>query len=74
MNVEEHDRLKKLLHTALPPVDLNPEPARDLWPAVLKRLNAKQPIPPWYDWALLAGLVGMLALFPSAIPVILYYL
>ncbi len=74
MSEEEHDRLKKLLQTALPPVGRAPEPARDLWPVLLRRLDAKQGLPPWYDWALLAGLVAMLALFPSAIPVILYYL
>jgi hypothetical protein len=74
MSEEEHDRLKQVLQAALPPIGREPEPARDLWPAVLKRLDAKQAMPPWYDWALLAGFVGLLALFPSAIPVILYYL
>jgi hypothetical protein len=28
----------------------------------------------WFDGALLAGLVGLVAIFPSAIPVFLYYL
>ncbi len=74
MNVEEHNRLKKLLQTALPPVDGNPEPAPDLWPMVLKRLHQKHEMPPWYDWALLLGLAAMLAVFPSAIPLVLYYL
>jgi hypothetical protein len=29
---------------------------------------------PWFDWALLAGLVGLAAFFPASIPVFLYYL
>ena len=67
-------RIKKLLQQALPPVEPAPEPRRDLWPAVLKQLDEKQAAPPWFDWALLAGLVGLVAFFPTAIPVFLYYL
>lgn len=74
MNNENQDGMKKLLQTALRPVKGEPEPRRDLWPAVLKRLEEKQGMPPWYDWALLAGLVGMVAFFPTAIPVLLFYL
>jgi hypothetical protein len=51
-----------------------PAPARDLWPAMLKRIEAKPALPPWFDWAVLAALVGIAALFPTAIPVFLYYL
>lgn len=74
MNNENQDGMKKLLQTALQPVECEPEPGRDLWPAVMKRLDEKQGMPPWYDWALLAGLVGMVAFFPTAIPVLLFYL
>jgi hypothetical protein len=70
----EEDRIRKLLQQALPPIEAKPEPRRDLWPAVLKRLDEKQAAAPWFDWALLAGLVGLVAFFPSAIPVFLYYL
>ena len=77
MNADEQDRLKKLLQDALPPTGGEPEPGRgpgrDLWPAVLRRLDSK-PATPWYDWALLAGLLGLAGLFPAAIPVFLYYL
>jgi hypothetical protein len=66
--------LKKLLRQALPPIESEPEPGRDLWPAVLNRLGEKPAMPPWFDWALLACLVGMAAFFPAAIPVFLYYL
>lgn len=74
MNGSEQDHMKKLLQAALRQVKAEPERGRDLWPTVLKRLDEKQGMPPWYDWALLAGLVGMLAVFPTAIPVLLFYL
>jgi hypothetical protein len=77
MNAHDEDRLKQLLKQAVPPAE--PEPERDLWPAMLRRLDAKSAAPalllvPWFDWALLAGLVGLAALFPASIPVFLYYL
>jgi hypothetical protein len=70
----EDDRLRKLLRDALPPVESEAEPGRDLWPALLKRLDAKSASVPWFDWALLGGLMGLAAFFPAAIPVFLYYL
>ena len=80
MNTQDHDRnreqerMKIRLQQALPRVPPDAEPARDLWPAVLGRLDAAPAAPPWFDWALLAALVALLALFPVSIPVILYYL
>jgi len=74
MNTHDDESMKQLLREALPAVEDNPEPARDLWPAVLKRMDERPPMPPWFDWALLGGLVGLAAFFPSAIPVLLYYL
>lgn len=76
---DEQTRLKKLLREALPPMDAVPE--RDLWPAVLRRLDEDSAAPAsagwnwaWFDGALAAGLVGLAALFPAAIPLALYYL
>jgi hypothetical protein len=78
MNPNEQDRMKALLQQAVPPVDADAEPARDLWPAVLQQLDRRHPQrrSRWFllDCALLAGLVGMAAVFPAAIPVLLYYL
>ena len=74
MNAHEEERLKAMLREALPPVEGEPEAGRDLWAAVLKRLDEKPAMPPWFDWALLGGLVGLAAFFPSAIPMFLYYL
>jgi hypothetical protein len=73
MNELNEDRVKKLLKQALPPVEGEQEPGCDLWPAVLKRLDAKPAPAPWFDWALLAGLVALVVCFPASIPVFLYY-
>jgi hypothetical protein len=77
----DKNRIKELLRQALPPVAPGAEPARDLWPAVLRRLD-DEPAPfralpaklPWFDWALIGGLILFAAFFPATIPVILYYL
>jgi len=73
MNGHDEDRMKQLLKQALPPVT-EAEPARDLWPTVLRRLDAQPGATPWFDWALLGGLVVFAAFAPAAIPVLLYYL
>jgi hypothetical protein len=73
MNELEQDRMRDLLKQSLPPVEADAEPGRDLWPAVLKRMD-EQASTPWFDWVLAGGLVVMGAFFPAAIPVLLYYL
>jgi hypothetical protein len=84
MNEDDQDRIKKLLQQALPPVKGDSEPRRDLWPAMLRRLDARPAAPiltgwarfnsVWFDGALAAGLVALIASSPASIPVILYYL
>ena len=80
MNEQDENRIKQLLQQSLPPVDPAAEPSRDLWPAVLRRIDAEPAAAPgparqnWFDWALLAGLVVFAASFPATIPVLLYYL
>ena len=71
---EEEEPIRHLLRQALPPIGDASEPARDLWPAMLKRLDEKTTQVPWFDWALLAGLLGVVAFIPASIPVLLYYL
>ena len=75
------EQIKELLKQTLPPVESNAEPERDLWPAVLRRLDEdaaqRGPIStsvPWFDWALLGGLVVFAVSVPASIPVFLYYL
>jgi hypothetical protein len=68
----KEDRIRHLLKEALPPMrDI--EPRHDLWPRMLARLSERA-MPPWFDWALAGGLAVVAIVFPSAIPVFLYYL
>jgi hypothetical protein len=73
MNANEDDRMKQLLKQALPPSG-DGGPGRDLWPAMLRRLDVRPAAPPWFDWALAGGLAVFAVVFPAAIPVFLYYL
>jgi len=73
MNAHEEERIKQLLKDALPSVG-DVEPERDLWPSMLRRLDARPLAVPWFDWALAGGLAVFALAFPSAIPVFLYYL
>lgn len=63
-----HDVLKQSFPT------VNTELRRDLWPDVLRRLDARPTRVPWYDWVL-AGLSATLFLaFPRVIFVFAYHL
>ena len=81
MTEHDQDSMKKLLQQALPPVKADTEPPRDLWPAMLRRLDQDTAAPvqsgfnwAWFDGALAAGLAILVASFPAAIPLLLYYL
>jgi hypothetical protein len=71
---KESERIKELLKAAVPRIAEDAEPSRDLWPDVLRRLDREPVKVPWFDWALVGGLVVLAAAFPTAIPVFLYYL
>lgn len=73
MNEEQEARLRKMLQAARPPIGAQ-DPARNLWPAMQRRLGAKAAATPWFDWALAGGLAVFIVFFPGAIPVLLYYL
>ena len=73
MSEREHDDVKKLLKETLPAagkVDLQ----RDLWPAMLRRLETQPIHVPWWDWALLGAVAALLLFSPGMIPVLLYHL
>jgi hypothetical protein len=75
--MNEQERIAQLLKKSLPPTSsgADAELQRDLWPAMLKRLEAHPAAAvPWFDWALLAAVAALLVLFPGAIPVLLYHL
>ena len=74
------ESIAALLRRAMAPVGDDAGEARDLWPEMVRRLRAETAAEParlrvpWFDWALAAGLIALLALFPAWIPVLLYYL
>ena len=69
---EDDDNIRRLLQDAFPRVDAGL--ARDLWPALSRRFDARERRFVWYDWAL-AGLAGgVIAAFPDLILVLLYHL
>jgi hypothetical protein len=76
MNEHEQERIEKVLKKTLPPVGAlgSAELRRDLWPAMLARLEARPAAMPWFDWALLAVVAVWLVFFPGAIPVLFYHL
>jgi hypothetical protein len=72
MSEQDRDDIRRVLQEAFPRV--NDELRRDLWPAMLPRLDARGRRFVWYDWAL-AGLAGgVIAAFPDLILVLLYHL
>ena len=70
----EHDdrRIRDALKQSFPPV--NTELRRDLWPEVLRRLEARPTPVPWYDWALAGLSVMTFVAFPRLVLVFAYHL
>jgi len=68
----EDKDIREALKRAFPRVDQ--ELSRDLWPAMLRRLEKPAPAVPWYDWALIAGLAGVLLFFPKLALLLAYHL
>lgn len=63
----------KRLRSAMQPVE-DAGPQRDLWPAVLKKMDERSVRVPWFDWVLLAGLAAAVLLFPRVLPALLYHI
>jgi len=63
MKQENHEEIKALLKQAFNASDT--ELRRDLWPAMLERLNTSAVMVPWYDWALIAGLAAVVIILPK---------
>lgn len=70
---EPDEKLRDLMRRALGPV-AEPELKRDLWPRMRERIERPAVRVPWWDWALAAAILVCLALFPGAIPAVLYQL
>ena len=73
MNEHEFEQMKKLLKEAMPPMGEG-ELRRDLWPAMLRRLEERAVRVPWWDWVLLAGVSAGILFIPGVIPALLYHL
>jgi hypothetical protein len=73
MKETNEDRLAEMLRQAMPPIREG-ELQRDLWPRMLLRLEAPAITVSRLDWALIGLLALMLALFPEAIPGLMYLL
>jgi hypothetical protein len=74
MKKQDQHSIEMLLKQAMPSITSRAEPQRDLWPDMLKRLEARPIGIPWFDWALLVAVIVLFAFFPEAIPVLLYHL
>lgn len=74
MRSENHDLgdIQKTLQEAFPAVDV--ELRHDLWPDMLRRLDARPQKVPWYDWALAGGLAAAMVLFPKLVVLLAYHL
>ena len=73
MTNEDDKELRALLKGAFPPAT-GAELQRDLWPAVLRRVQEKDGATPWFDWALAGGVFVWLALNPKVVLVLFYFL
>jgi hypothetical protein len=72
MNEYDDRQIREALKRSYPPI--NTELRRDLWPAVLRKLDARPAGVPWYDWALIGVCAGVLLFFPGLILVFAYHL
>ena len=70
---EHNDRqIRNALKQSFPQVKT--ELRRDLWPDVLRKLDARQVGVPWYDWALVGLSAAMFLAFPRLVLVFAYHL
>ena len=74
MRSENHELedIQKTLQEAFPAVNVGL--GRDLWPDMLRRLDARPQKVPWYDWALACGVAAAMILFPKLILLLAYHL
>ena len=73
MNDNDIKELGDKLRNAVPPLP-QPELRRDLWPAMLQKMNQPRVRVSWFDWLLAALAAAVLIFFPGAIPALLYHL
>jgi hypothetical protein len=73
MNQLDDKQFKELIKAAIGPMG-EQGPARDLWPAMLRKLDEPRIRFSWFDWVLAALAVLLCILVPEALPGLLYHL
>jgi hypothetical protein len=69
----EAEEVRAALQRAFPARET--ELRRDLWPAMLRRLEGQPAFAvPWYDWALAAGVAAVAIFFPKFALLFAYHL
>ena len=73
-HMDEHDvqQIRDALRQSFPPV--NTDLGRDLWPEILRRVDAHTVRVPWYDWVLVGMSAAMFLIFPRLVLVFAYHL
>jgi len=70
---EYDDRqIREVLQQSFPSVSR--ELRRDLWPTVLRKIEARPARVPWYDWVLIGLSASVFLFFPQLILVFAYHL
>lgn len=69
--MNDDNDIRRLLQSAIPPAVT---PDRDLWPQMLRRAESRPALIPWFEWALAAAALAMLAFSPATIPILLNWL
>ena len=72
MNEYGDRQIREALKRSISPVNTALE--HDLWPAVLRRLDAHPAPVPWYDWVLCGVSAGVFLFFPQLFLVFAYHL
>ena len=72
MTDNDDQQIREALKRSFPPV--NTELQRDLWAALLRKLDAHPVLVPWYDWVLMGLSAGVFLFFPRLILVFAYHL
>lgn len=67
------EEFARLLRNAIQPVG-DSEPSTDLWPRMLRKMDASPTRFSWIDWVLTALAVLLCILVPEALPGLLYHL
>ena len=69
---DDERQIREALRQSVPPIDA--ELRRDLWPAVLRKIDTLPAAIAWYDWALIGASCAVFVFFPQMILVFAYHL